>query len=126
MGVLSVPVGLPPSGPSPCLIGRIGRWVNRDGGRFRAATWTPWPNLPGIEGLLLEQSWTRRTGSTCRVEQEQRLTKLDRMGIVDKDLDDLAPLLRLDLIHELHGLYDAKDISGGDHLIRLDEGRRAR
>src|SRR2546427_5346518 len=39
--------------------------------------------------------------SARRVDQEERLAVLDRVAVLDEDLDDPAAQLRLDLVHQL-------------------------
>ena len=42
-------------------------------------------------------------------DSEKRLAILDRLPVLDIDLDDLAGRLRLDLVHQLHRLNDTDD-----------------
>src|SRR4030095_1512973 len=68
-----------------------------------------------------------RPCSAGGVDQEQRLTELDRVRVLDEDLDDPPGHLRFDLVHELHRFEDAEDLSFLDEIadahVRL-RGRR--
>src|SRR6478735_8900932 len=55
---------------------------------------------------------------------EQRLAVLDRLSVLDEDLHDRAFDLRLDLVHQLHGLDDAEHLALLDARADVDEGRR--
>src|SRR6266508_3681112 len=54
--------------------------------------------------------------------REELLPVLDRLAIQGKDLDDLSFDIRLDLVHELHGLDDAEDLAPGDFLPHFGKG----
>src|SRR5688572_20213844 len=41
---------------------------------------------------------------------EQPLAVLHRLAVIDVDLDDLAVVFRIDLVHQLHGFDDAEDL----------------
>jgi len=43
--------------------------------------------------------------------REQRLAKLDRLAVGDQAAYDFATGVRLDLVHQLHGLDDADDLA---------------
>src|ERR1035441_230811 len=70
----------------------------------------------------------RPVSESCSLDDEQRLTELDRLAVLDHDGLDLARLLRLDLVHHLHGLDDAQYLSDLDRIAQLDEllGTRCR
>src|ERR1700693_6364631 len=53
---------------------------------------------------------------------EELLSVFDRLPAAGIDLDDLPLHVRFDLVHELHGLDDAEDLSPGDLLPHLGEG----
>ena len=50
-----------------------------------------------------------------------RLVVLDRVAVGREDFDDLAGGVRLDLVHDLHRLDDAKGLSDRDLLPGLGE-----
>src|SRR5262245_52588135 len=58
-------------------------------------------------------------------DSEQHLPVLHRLAIADGDVDHLSGDLRLDLVHQLHGLDDAQDLSLLHDVAHLDEGRGA-
>src|SRR5712691_305884 len=60
-----------------------------------------------------------------RLELEQKLAELDRLGILDVDRADDALDVGLDLVHQLHRLEDAERLTRGDGVALLDERRRA-
>src|SRR6266436_488622 len=43
--------------------------------------------------------------------REQPLAVLDRLPVFDVDVHDLPVVLRIDLVHQLHRLDDAQDVS---------------
>src|SRR3990167_3988432 len=59
------------------------------------------------------------------LDDEQRLAELDRLTVLAEDLDDLAGLVRLDLVHDLHGLDDADRLAFPDFAADLDKGLAA-
>ena len=56
------------------------------------------------------------------LDDEQGLAVLDRLAVLDQDLDDGAGELGLDLVHQLHGLDDAEGVTGLDGAADRDEG----
>src|SRR3569623_1399145 len=52
----------------------------------------------------------------ARLDGEERLAELDRLGVLGVDLGDHPVDVRLDLVHQLHRLDDA------EHLPLLDPG----
>src|SRR5262249_19891495 len=59
-----------------------------------------------------------------RLHEEERLTELDRLGVLDEYLHDAPGQLRLDLVHELHGFDDAEGLPLLDRIPLADERRR--
>src|SRR5690606_37693257 len=59
--------------------------------------------------------------SGTSADHEQRLVELDRLTILDQNLQDRAGRIRLDLIHHLHGFDDAQRISALDRLTDFDK-----
>src|SRR5512146_805109 len=64
--------------------------------------------------------------SIALLDHEQRLAELDRLAVAREDRGDPAGLVRLDLVHHLHGLDDAEHVAGLHFLAHLHEGLRAR
>src|SRR5581483_7951223 len=58
-----------------------------------------------------------------RLNAEQRLPELDRLGVLDEDLGDLAGHFGLDLVHQLHRLDDAQDLALAHARADLDVRR---
>ena len=50
----------------------------------------------------------RAQAASSGLDQEERLVELDRLLILDEDLDDGPGHLRLDLVEDLHGLDQAE------------------
>src|SRR5215207_9907075 len=48
------------------------------------------------------------------LDHEQRLAELDRIAVLDEHGNDATALVGFDLVHHLHGLDDAKHITGLD------------
>ena len=67
-------------------------------------------------------------GTSGRVDQEQGLSVLHRLTVLDEDPGDATSSLRLDFVHQLHRLDDAHrlaDLDRGVHLhVRVGIGRR--
>src|SRR5688572_928751 len=61
-----------------------------------------------------------------RLDQEERLVELDRLLVLDEDLDDGPGHLRLDLVEDLHRLDEAEDGLGRHLVAHLHERLRAR
>src|SRR5919197_592042 len=61
-----------------------------------------------------------------RLELEEELPELDRLGVLDRDRTDDALDIGLHFVHELHRLEDAERLARRDRIALLDEGRRAR
>src|SRR3984957_2825278 len=59
-------------------------------------------------------------------DDEQRLTELDRLTVLRQHRRHPASLVRLDLIHHLHGFNDAKYLADFDFAADLHEGLRTR
>ena len=59
-----------------------------------------------------------------RLELEQQLPVLDRLGVLGVDPADDPLLLGLDLVHQLHRLEDAERLPDADRVALLDERRR--
>ena len=59
-----------------------------------------------------------------RLDLEQELAVLDRLGVLDVDRADDACGLGLQLVEELHRLEDAQHLSGNDGVADVDEGGR--
>src|SRR5688500_2489274 len=51
-------------------------------------------------------------GSAIRIHLVEHLSDLDRLGVLDAHFADHAGDLRLDLVHDFHGLDDAHRLSG--------------
>src|SRR5205085_12459311 len=60
------------------------------------------------------------------LDQEEGLTVLHRLAVLDQDGLHRARNVGLDLVQQLHGLDDAEGLAVGHRLADLDEGRRAR
>src|SRR2546421_12965817 len=60
-----------------------------------------------------------------RLELEQQLTVLDRLGVLDVDLANDRLQVRLHLVHQLHRLENAQRLPRGDGIALLDERIRA-
>src|SRR6478735_3648801 len=60
-----------------------------------------------------------------RLELEQELAVLDRLGVLRDDPADDPFLIGLDLVHQLHRLEDAERLADRDRIALLDERRRA-
>src|SRR5258706_1473803 len=54
-------------------------------------------------------------------ENEQRLTVLDRLSVLDQDRLDRTRSVGVDLVHQLHRLDDADDLSLLHRLANFDE-----
>src|SRR5438093_10355974 len=66
----------------------------------------------------------RRAARSCRralLDLEQRLPVLHRLAVRHQGLQDLAVAVRLDLVHQLHRLDDADDLSLLHAIRDLDE-----
>src|SRR5579872_3716440 len=67
--------------------------------------------------------------SNISLDDHQRLAVLDRLAILDQDLNDLAGARSRDLIHRLHRFDDHQGFAGFHLAADLDErtrpGRRA-
>ena len=63
------------------------------------------------------------TDSLPRSYREQRLAILYRLAVGDQALDQLAGHVRLDFIHQLHGLDDAQSLSYLDRIANLHKWR---
>src|SRR5262245_37040461 len=66
---------------------------------------------------------TRLTGS---FDDHERLAELDRLAVLDQDLDDGAGARRRDLIHGLHRLDDEQRLARAHARAHLDEWTRTR
>src|SRR5574343_525692 len=62
----------------------------------------------------------------CSLDDEQRLAVLDRLAVLGEHLRDRAGEVRLDLVHDLHGLDDAQRVTGFDALADVGDGLGAR
>jgi hypothetical protein len=54
---------------------------------------------------------------------EERLSIFDRRPVFEQYLDDLSRRFRLDLVHKLHGLYNAQDLAFFNNITHFDIGR---
>src|SRR4029453_4418498 len=63
---------------------------------------------------------------TVLFDDEQRLTELDRIAVLDQHRNDATRLVRFDLVHHLHRLDDAQDVARLDLAADLDERLRPR
>lgn len=61
-----------------------------------------------------------------RIQQKQRLPVLDRLTILDENLDDAPALLRLDFVHQLHRLDNTEYVTRFYRLTLPNIGFRAR
>src|SRR5512134_1986780 len=61
-----------------------------------------------------------------RLDDEERLAVFHGLTVFHQDLDDLAGLLGLDFVHELHGLYDAEHLPLFHQVAYLNVGRFVR
>src|SRR5690606_1943181 len=68
---------------------------------------------------LLKQGLSLRQGSQL-LNDKQRLAVLDRLRVFHENLFDPAPRLGLDLVHELHGLDNAKRLADFDDVAHFD------
>src|ERR1700745_1388190 len=85
--------------------------------------------------ISLQARWTRSAisprlamrifSNIVLLDDHERLTELDRLGIVDQDLDDPPGLGRGDRVHGLHRLDDEQGLAGLDGVAELDERIRA-
>src|SRR5215475_9445721 len=66
-----------------------------------------------------------RSVSSRRPNREQPLAVLDRLSVLDVDLHDLAFVLGVDLVHQLHRFDDAEDLTLFYRRSDLEERRRA-
>src|SRR5690606_38075312 len=66
------------------------------------------------------------TSGSVRLYAEEDLPVLDGLAVVDEHLFDHPGRLRLDLVHQLHGLDDAEDGAGLHALADAHERRRVR
>src|SRR6185437_14540332 len=73
-------------------------------------------------GMDLQRGAARLQGEACLLDDEQRLIELDRLAVLDQNSLDPAGPLGLDLVHHLHGLDDAQDLSDLDFIAHLHEG----
>src|SRR3546814_11493641 len=64
-------------------------------------------------------------GLTALFDDQQNLTELDRLLVLDQDAADAAALVGGNRIHRLHRLDDQQGLAGIDGIADLDEGRRA-
>src|SRR4051794_32127478 len=71
------------------------------------------------ENIGLERVQRRRLD---RLEFEQELAVLDRLGVLDVNRAHDALRLGLELVHELHRLEDAERLTGRDGVADLHEG----
>src|SRR5437870_5064516 len=60
-----------------------------------------------------------------RLQLEEELAELDRLGVLDRDRPDDALDVGLHLVHELHRLEDAERLAGRDRVAHVDERRRS-
>src|SRR3954447_6837215 len=60
-----------------------------------------------------------------RLELEQDVAELDRVGVLLVDRAHDAAVLALHLVHQLHRLEDAERLTRHDRVADLDERRRA-
>src|SRR6185295_1946032 len=68
---------------------------------------------------------TRGAAASIRADGEERLAVLDGLPALVVDLDDLPRDLRLDLVHQLHGLDDAEHLAHAHAVTHVHEGWRA-
>src|SRR5215510_11112972 len=66
------------------------------------------------------------TRLTSSFYDHERLTELDRLAVLDQDLDDGAGARRLDLVHGLHRLDDEQRVASAHPCPHFDEWARAR
>src|SRR5688572_12106392 len=74
----------------------------------------------------IERRISRRSMISVDLYLEQRLSVLHRCPVLRQDLPDRPADLGLELVHELHGLQNAKRLADADGVPHLDEGRRFR
>src|SRR5437867_2972299 len=78
--------------------------------QFLAGPDDPHRDLPAVgHEDFLEHLSALRLGA--RLDQEERLAVLDRLGVLHENLDHAPIDVGLDLVHQLHGLDDAKDLA---------------
>src|SRR4029453_2776811 len=75
------------------------------------------PGFPRLERTLERVE----RAAVQRLELEEELPVLDRLGVLDADLSPHRPDLRLDLVHELHRLEDAKRLARRHRIALHDE-----
>ncbi len=63
----------------------------------------------------------RKYGHDALADDEQRLTKLDGLAVLDQNRLDHASLVRLDLVQQFHRLNDAQGIAFAHALADIHE-----
>src|SRR5574337_853852 len=96
-------------------------------------TRAPFPPSTGTTGECARErgpaSGTGRHRDVPRLrsglDEEEGLTVLDGLGVLDQNLVDASADLGFDLVHELHRFDDAEDLSFLDGISLSDERVRA-
>src|SRR5687768_11171090 len=72
----------------------------------------------------IERRISRRSMTSADLYLEQRLSVLDGAPVFRQDLPHRPADLGLELVHQLHGLQNAKRLADADGVPDIDEGRR--
>src|SRR5690349_12607651 len=95
----------------------------------RHARWTRSAISPRFAIRILSKSLPLRAAGLAAMprsaDDEQGLAEFHRLTVFGQDRLDHASLVRLDLVHELHGFDDAQGLAFLDAIADVDERRRA-
>src|SRR6266540_6598704 len=79
-----------------------------------------------ISPRLAMRIFLNMADGSSRPYRKEPLAVLHRLAIFHIDVDDLAVILRVDLVHQLHRLDDAEHVALLDRRADVDEGGGAR